>query len=152
MPTALSAKRPFSHFGDRANIENPILVVRDGDEALFYLRGEGKYANRAEYPLPCLLLLDLKMPRVSGFDVLAWVRRQPSLASLRVVVLTASEQIRDVNRAYQMGADSFLVKPVDYEQLVQLITTVHGYWIGLNRSGDQQRPEKDRSDKDRRDR
>jgi len=75
------------------------------------LAGKGKYVSRDEYPLPTVLLLDLKMPRADGFDVLRWIQTQPSLSSLIVIVLTSSEDMRDVNRAYQLGANSFLVKP-----------------------------------------
>src|SRR5258705_8683596 len=91
----------------RAYVLNPLQVVRDGEEAIAYLSGEGKYSNRAEYPLPDLLLLDLKMPRIDGFEVLKWIREQPGLSALRVVVLTSSEDIRDVNVAYRLGANSF---------------------------------------------
>src|SRR2546428_9867920 len=98
-----------------AFINNPLQVVRDGEEAIAYLSGEGKYSNRAEYPLPELMLLDLKMPGTDGFDVLKWMRQQPGLQALRVVVLTSSDQMRDVNAAYQLGANSFLVKPIDFE-------------------------------------
>src|SRR5882762_10353741 len=89
---------------EKAKVLNPLHFVRDGAEAMAYLKGEGKYANRAEFPLPELLLLDLKMPRVDGFDVLRWIRQQPGLSTLRVVVLTSSEDIRDVNVAYRLGA------------------------------------------------
>src|SRR5215475_12782626 len=78
----------------KANIPNPLYVVSNGQEAISYLKGDGKYANRAEYPLPDLFLLDLKMPRVNGFEVLQWLRSQPGLAPLRVLVLTSSEEIR----------------------------------------------------------
>src|SRR5882724_10098857 len=101
-----------------ALITNPLQVVRDGEEAIPYLAGEGKYSNCAEYPLPWLILLDLKMPRVDGFEVLRWVRQQDSLQSLIVIVLTSSDAIRDVNRAYQLGANSFMVKPLDFENAV----------------------------------
>src|SRR6266850_4379035 len=94
----------------KAYVLNPLQIVRDGEELVAYLKGEGKYANRAEYPLPDLLLLDLKMPRMDGFQVLEWIRQQPGLSNLRVVVLTSSENMRDVNRAYQLGANSFMVK------------------------------------------
>jgi CheY-like chemotaxis protein len=77
----------------QAYVNNPLQVVQDGVEAISYLRGEGKYSNREEYPLPDLILLDLKMPRVDGFEVLKWIREQPSLATLRVVVLTSSEDL-----------------------------------------------------------
>src|SRR5438132_4460545 len=85
---------------ERGNIDKPLQIVRDGEETIAYLKGEGKYANRAEYPLPDLLLLDLKMPRLDGFEVLRWIRQQPGLEGLRVVVLTSSEDMRDVNKAY----------------------------------------------------
>src|SRR5204863_3408020 len=75
----------------RGDVLNPLQVVRDGDETIAYLSGEGKYANRAEYPVPDLLLLDLKMPGKDGFEVLRWIRRRPGLSALRVVVLTSSD-------------------------------------------------------------
>src|SRR3989442_7719191 len=93
---------------EKGGIRNPLFVVRDGEEVVSYLEGIGRYSNREEYPLPDLLLLDLKMPRMDGFDVLRWLRQQPGLGSLRVVVLTASDQIRDVNVAYRLGANSFM--------------------------------------------
>src|SRR5437660_5264305 len=105
---------------DKAKVINPIQVVSNGEEAIWYLKGEGKYANRAEYPLPDLVLLDLKMPRVDGFEVLRWIRQQPGLSSVRVVVLTSSDQMRDVNEAYQLGANSFLVKPLEFERFVNM--------------------------------
>src|ERR1051325_10934839 len=103
------------HAFSQANILNPLFVVWNGEEVIWYLKGEGKYANRDEYPLPDLLLLDLKMPRVNGFEVLEWIRRQPGLSALRVLVLTSSDEIRDVNKAYKLGANSFLVKPMDFQ-------------------------------------
>src|SRR5256714_10398929 len=96
-----------------AKITTPLFVVRDGDEATAYLSGTGKYANRAEFPLPNLILLDLKMPRLDGFDFLEWLRQQPQLKAIPVIVLTSSEDIADVNRAYALGANSFLVKPLE---------------------------------------
>jgi CheY-like chemotaxis protein len=117
---------------ERAQIINPVQVVRDGDEAIAYLKGEGQYANRAEHPLPELVLLDLKMPRVDGFEVLQWIREQPQLRGLRVVVLTSSEHVRDVSRAYQLGANSFLVKPMDFARTVELSSFISDYWLGLS--------------------
>src|SRR6266581_8887827 len=117
-----------------AKLLNPLHVVRDGEEAIAYLKGEGRYANRAEYPLPALLLLDLKMPRKNGFEVLEWIRQQPSLSAMRVVVLTVSTEIRDVNQAYQIGANSFLVKPVDFEQFVSVIRALGGYWLWMDKA------------------
>ena len=118
----------------KANIVNPMQIVRSGEEAMVYLEGAGPYANRDEFPLPRLILLDLKMPGISGFDVLRWIRQQPALATLRVVVLTASNEIRDVNLAYELGANSFLVKPVDFDDFVRLSRAIQGYWIWLSKS------------------
>ena len=118
----------------QANIVNPLQVVRDGEQAIAYLAGEGPFANRTEYPLPTLLLLDLKMPRKNGFDVLEWIRKQPELRRLRVIVLTTSESIRDVNLAYQLGANSFLVKPSDFTEFVAAIRALQGYWLMVSES------------------
>ncbi len=120
----------------RANFLNPLHIVENGDEVIAYLKGEGKYSSREEYPLPSLLLLDLKMPRCNGFEVLQWVRRHPTLNSLRIVVLTSSDEIRDVNRAYQLGANSFLVKPIDFSEFVRMTEALKGYWIWLSKTPD----------------
>src|SRR5882672_1502733 len=124
----------------RARLLNPIQVVRNGEEAVAYLKGEGKFASRTEFPLPQLLLLDLKMPRMDGFEVLRWVREQPSLRALRVVVLTSSEEIRDVNLAYELGANSFLVKPGEFERFIDLSHALSGYWIWMSRAPEISRP------------
>src|SRR5947208_2771680 len=91
-----------------AGIPNPLHVVRDGEGAIAYLAGEGRFSVRDEYPLPALILLDLKLPGMDGFEILRWIRQSPGLSSLRVVVLTSSENIRDVNAAYALGANSFM--------------------------------------------
>ena len=121
-------KQAFS----RAGITNPLQVVQSGEETIAYLAGEGKYSNRAEYPLPALLLLDLKMPVTDGFEVLRWIRQHESLSGLRVLVLTVSNRISDVNLAYELGANSFLVKPTDFEQTVHLSTLIKDYWLGAD--------------------
>ena len=113
-------------------INNPLFVVRDGEEAIAYLEGVGKFANRAEYPLPDLLLLDLKMPKMDGFEVLKWLRQQPGLVALPVVVLTSSENIRDVKAAYQLGANSFIVKPMEFENVIELGKNLRNYWLKSN--------------------
>ena len=123
-----------------AGLINPLVVVQDGEEAIAYLKGEGRFSNRTEYPLPTLMLLDLKMPRKNGFEVLEWLRTQPTLSALRVVVLTTSDQIHDVNRAYQLGANSFLTKPVDFRDFVQLSSAVKGYWLWISRAPEVERP------------
>lgn len=128
------------HAFSQAHIPNPLHVVWNGQDAIAYLKGEGKYANREEYPLPDLLLLDLKMPRVNGFEVLKWVREQPSLAALRVLVLTSSEQISDVNDAYRLGANSFLVKPLDFEDFTSLSRLIKDFWLGASKAPEISRP------------
>src|SRR3954454_4421170 len=118
--------RAFESAGARFHIQ----VTRDGEEAILYLRGDGKFANRALYPIPDLLLLDLKMPRMDGFDVLRWLRQHPELSALRVIVLTSSSEMRDVNQAYKLGANSFLVKPLDFEHFSETCKTIRQYWLG----------------------
>src|SRR6476661_7043643 len=112
-----------------AYVTNPLHVVRDGEEAIDYLKGAGKYVNRDEFPLPALLLLDLKMPKVDGFEVVKWIRQQPGLSALRIVVLTNSDAIRDVNTAYRLGANSFMVKPMDFTDAVQMSRFLTDYWL-----------------------
>jgi CheY-like chemotaxis protein len=123
-------KRAFA----RNKIFNPLQVVRNGHEALLYLQGAGRFRNREEFPLPKIILLDLKMPGVDGFEVLDWIRQQPEFKTLRVIVLTSSNAIQDVNRAYQLGANSFLVKPTDFEDLVTLTQALRGYWVWLDQA------------------
>ena len=116
----------------KANIGNPLQFVRDGDAAVHYLAGDAAYADRDTYPLPALVLLDLKLPRRSGLEVLQWLRSTSPLRRLPVVVLTSSSQSQDVNRAYEFGANSYLVKPVEFDDLKEMIDKVHIYWIQLN--------------------
>lgn len=123
-----------------AGLSNPLYVVNDGEQAIAYLMGDGPFSNRAEYPLPDIILLDLKMPRLDGFEVLTWIRRQPGIRGLPVVVLTSSEELRDVNRAYSLGANSFLVKPLDFENSVALVKMVEKYWIRSSKLPQTSRP------------
>jgi len=114
---------------EKASLTNPLHIVGSGDEALIYLSGEGKYANRAEFPLPILILLDLKLPGMDGFEVLTWIRRQDGIRGIPVVVLTSSTEIRDVNRAYALGANSFFVKEFDFQNAVDLSKLLRQYWV-----------------------
>jgi CheY-like chemotaxis protein len=122
-------RRAFS----KASVGNPLQIIRDGDEAVQYLAGEGVFTDRAAYPLPAVMLLDLKLPRRSGLEVLQWVRGQTALRRLPVVVLTSSNQSQDVNRAYDLGANSYLVKPVEFDDLRDMLGKVNIYWIDLNK-------------------
>ena len=116
----------------KTNIANPLRVVRDGEEAVAYLSGQEPYADRDRHPLPMLLLLDLKLPRKSGFEVLQWLRQQSSLKRLPVVVLTSSNQNPDINKAFDLGANSYLVKPGGLDSLLELVKNLDMYWLILN--------------------
>lgn len=113
-----------------AKLDIALYVVGDGEEALDYLLGMGKFSDRDEYPLPSLVLLDLKLPRLDGIEVLRWIRLQPNLKALRVIVLTSSEDIFDVNRAYEAGANSFLVKPLEFRNFPAMMRTLAKFWLG----------------------
>jgi CheY-like chemotaxis protein len=115
-----------------ANVVNPLYVVEDGQEALDYLGGAGKFADRDSYPLPVVVFLDLKLPYISGHDVLAWTRRQKELESLVVIVLTSSNEASDLSRCYALGANSYLVKPPTPDQLEDLARAFKWYWLEYN--------------------
>jgi CheY-like chemotaxis protein len=117
---------------DAAQIPATLHFVRDGQEAIDYLEGESAFADRSTYPLPDLMLLDLKMPRLNGFDVLSWLRQKPGLKRLLVTVLTSSDQPKDINRAYDLGANSYLLKPHGTTELADLVKRVEKYWLESN--------------------
>ena len=116
----------------KGNLLNPLVFLRDGEVARDYLAGRGEYADRAAHPLPVLMLLDLKLPRMSGLELLEWMREQPLLRTLPVVILTSSRESRDLERAYALGANSYLVKPVAFEALLELVRAIGLYWLMLN--------------------
>jgi len=116
----------------KAGIANALQVVRDGEQAVNYLAGRAPFADRAQYPLPVLILLDLKLPRLSGHEVLRWLRQQPGLRRIPVVVLTSSRETPDVDRAYDEGANSYLVKPVSFDALLEMVKHLDMYWLLLN--------------------
>jgi CheY-like chemotaxis protein len=118
----------------RAEVSFRLKGVGDGESALAYLSGTGSFDNRDEYPLPTLVLLDLKMPRMTGFDVLSWMRSHPMFKTLPVVIFTASNQEGDIRRAYDMGANSYLVKPVGIHTLIEILKIIDSYWLGLNQN------------------
>ena len=113
-----------------------LIVVRDGQEAIDYLSHQGNFTDTTCHPAPKLMLLDLKMPRKNGFEVLEWLRQQPALRPLIVVVLSSSDLADDVNRAYDLGANSYLVKPGDFEALINMVKTLDAYWLKLNQQVD----------------
>jgi CheY-like chemotaxis protein len=115
-----------------AVISNPIFVAEDGLKAIDYLSGAGQFADRAAFPVPGLIFLDLKMPGKKGLDVLAWLRQQEELRSIVVVILTSSQEPSDLRQAYHLGANSYLVKPSTTERLRELVHSVKSYWLEFN--------------------
>ncbi len=121
-------KRALKH----AEIVNPLKMACNGQEAINYLSGTEEFSDRAQFPLPTVVFLDLKLPYKSGFEVLQWIRSQPSLASVVVVVLTSSSEERDIKESYRLGARSFLVKPPTQGMLSELMLSLRDYWIKHN--------------------
>lgn len=113
----------------KAGVSNPLQVAGDGDQAMAYLTGEGSYADRDRHPWPSLMLLDIKLPRQSGFEVLTWMRREPALRRVPVVMLTSSAQSADIARAYDAGANAYHVKPSDSEGFLALAEALKTYWL-----------------------
>lgn len=132
---AFMLRRAFA----KANVANPLAFVVDGEEAIEYLGGTGRYGGHSRQPLPVVLLLDLKMPRCNGFEVLEWVREHPGLGRLPVVVLTSSRESTDIARAYELGANSYLVKPGSPEDLLATVRGLGLYWLVLNESPEVER-------------
>lgn len=120
-----------------AGFDHQLHHVNDGAEAMAYLKGEAQYADRLRYPVPCVALVDLKMPKVNGFELLEWIRHHSQCRHLPVVVLTLSDEIRDIQKAYSIGANSFLVKPPRVEELKQIVEMIDSYWLKLNRTENQ---------------
>ena len=113
----------------KAALANPIVVVRDGQEAIDYLQGRGTYADRKTYPLPSLLLLDLEMPRVDGFGVLAWLQNQTAFRRLPKVVLSGSIREENALKARELGADEYRVKPTAPDELIKIVHELHARWL-----------------------
>jgi CheY-like chemotaxis protein len=116
---------------EKAECNIPRHEVHNGEEAIAYLKGEAAYSARNVFPLPTVMILDLNMPRKNGFEVLAWVRAQPVLKRLRIVVLTASTRVEDVERAFDLGATSYLVKPSNLGDLATMMGCLCE-WIHIN--------------------
>ena len=119
------------HAMRKAGAEHALHVVSDGQEAIDYLRGAGKYANRREFPLPCLVLLDLNLPCMSGLEVLRWIRQESSL-SLVVLVLSTSADEEEVAAAYRLGANGYLVKPSQASKLTEMARSIKDFWLTHN--------------------
>ena len=117
-------ERIFKQMGARCDLK----FVRDGVEAVEYLSGKGQFKDRVQNPLPTIILMDLKMPRMNGFEVLEWMQKQPEIKLIPTIVVTSSTMQEDVTRAYRSGANAVMNKPVDKDSLLQMLKTFHLYW------------------------
>jgi CheY-like chemotaxis protein len=115
-----------------ARLGNKIHIARNGKEALEFLFGEGIYADRNQYPLPDIILLDLKMPGIDGHEVLRRIKETPLLKRLPVIILTSSRDEGDRAMSYDNGANSYLVKPVSFDEFLKVVKQVSDYWLSLN--------------------
>lgn len=115
----------------KAEFKNPLREAADGEEAIAYLKGNAPFQDRAKHPLPAILLLDLNMPRMNGFDVLTWVRGEGQMRRLSVIVMSASRREEDVACAFDLGASAYLVKPGSQAELVEMMSCLRA-WLRFN--------------------
>jgi CheY-like chemotaxis protein len=113
---------------EKNKITNPVQWVRDGLEAVAYLNGDDAYADRAKYPFPEVLLLDLKMPRMTGMELLAWISEHPDFRIIPTIIMTSSRQELDIEKAYNLGANTYMTKPCSFDELAQMVKLTHEYW------------------------
>src|SRR5688572_15959770 len=121
---AFFLERAFRKLG----LKNPVQILTDGGAVMDYLKGEGKFENRSEFPFPSVLFMDIKMPRVNGFEVLQWLNDHPQCRIIPTMIFSSSEQPEEVERAYQLGANAYLVKPNSTEELVELLRSAYDFW------------------------
>ena len=124
---AILVKRIFAKRG----LQNGIHRVKDGEEAISYFSGIGEYGDRARFPIPTLTLLDLKMPRKNGFEVLKWVRNNPDTRVAPIIVFTSSQEKTDIAHAYEIGANAYFMKPSSLDGLTELLGTIQRHWLDL---------------------
>jgi two-component system response regulator len=123
----------FEYAMRKAGVMNPIQVASDGQQAINYLAGAGRFADRKTFPLPCLILLDSKLPHVPGLDVLKWIRQQPGAPRV-VIMMSASEQEADIAAAYRLGANGYLVKPSEAVKFQDMARAIKDFWLTHNLS------------------
>ncbi len=124
----------------KSKIVNPVVVARDGAEALDYLFGTGSHQGRDTSQLPAIILLDLKLPRVDGLEVLRRIRQDSKLKLIRTIILTSSNEGPDIHSSYELGACSYIRKPVDFDKFVDAVATLGIYWLLLNEAPPNLRP------------
>ena len=115
----------------KAGVDVPVYIAKDGQEASDYLSGRGPFGDREQFPLPCLVLLDLKLPFVMGLDVLRAIRQQLKLTII-VIILSSSKEDADITAAYEIGANAYLVKPADISKLTELVQSLNLFWFKWN--------------------
>jgi CheY-like chemotaxis protein len=120
---------------ERAEIPNPLVCVTDGEGIVQYLTSAPPFHDRARHPFPGLILLDLKMPRMTGFEVLAWVKARPEFHHIPIVVLTSSNHGTDRQQAMELGAKQYLVKPTSITELIPMLKELHAQWLGADPAG-----------------
>jgi CheY-like chemotaxis protein len=121
---ALLVKMAFK----KNDIPNPVQWARDGLEAIAYLNGEGDFADRNRYPFPEVLILDLKMPRMGGLELLGWIRDHPEFRVIPTIIMSASKLDSDVEKAYSLGANTYMIKPSAFDDLAKMVKLAHDYW------------------------
>ena len=121
---ALFLERAFRKIG----MTNAVRILTDGQEVLDYLRGDGKYQDRQQFPFPSVLFTDIKMPRVNGFEVLQWLRDHPESKVIPTLMFSSSAQPEDVERAYRLGANAYLVKPASLPELEEMMRYAYEFW------------------------
>ena len=118
----------LQHTLKKAGLPNPTHICVDGLDVIDYLQAQGPYADRAKYPFPRMLIVDLKMPRMSGLDLLAWIKKHPRCAIIPCVVFTSSREPSDIVTAYRLGANAFITKPGDLPGLERILRALHHFW------------------------
>ncbi len=113
----------------KGRVHNDLMVVRDGEEALDYLYRRGKFQDQGSSPRPGMILLDLNLPKIGGLDVLQQIKNDESLKNIPVIVLTVSQREQDIVRSYNLGVNTYIQKPVEFDNFMRVVNTVHDYWI-----------------------
>jgi CheY-like chemotaxis protein len=109
-------------------VTNPVHWMKDGVEALDYLSGQGPYSERSQYPFPQMIILDLKMPRMTGLELLAYLQQHPELRVIPTIVMSSSQIQEDIEKAYDLGANTYMVKPTEFDSLAGMIKSIYDYW------------------------
>jgi len=114
----------------KGSIRKKLYVTRDGEEAMKFMRKEGKYKH---FPTPALIILDLKMPKIDGFEVLGEIKSADNSKSIPVIIFTSSERDKDIERAYELGCNSYIVKPVNFEDFIKIVIEIEHYWFIISK-------------------